>query len=435
MFSNQEVPLSEWHETVYKHITTAAFNLEGKTGKENGGKDSGNEIFDVPTFCFQIRRAIPLFEKKMGERQLNDIRMKLINDVASELKLECLVDGKEMCKRKVEDTQRLCFEAILVMLYTKRIMHSYISTKEEFFARYPEFAGFVDLEWYTLMVYRNVMVTAIKLLPSASGHKNHLLDLVTRITEGHTVKYKTGSGETKATKNRVLIFRREGEVQPVVKKKKLDDTTPAPDAGVKRACLETNQINDNDKNNLFHNVGAFNNNGDNNNNGNEYRNGNHNDYVGDDEADLELEHFEGMSELGDASIPCNDIGAVSNTSSSSSSSSFSSSLSSSTYGGLGSMMPSSYGISGNASAPSPWDSLIQDTLAKNPSGQLQLQEGLVNMDGHEMPLEERAGLSAYTRGFSCQSSLLQRQASAQDTEMFLMPFLELSSNIQRLKSG
>ena len=42
------------------------------------------------------------------------------------------------------------------------------------------------------------------------GKKSHLLDLVTRITEGHKQKYVTGGGQTGSTSLRVLIYEREG---------------------------------------------------------------------------------------------------------------------------------------------------------------------------------------------------------------------------------
>jgi hypothetical protein len=48
---------------------------------------------------------------------------------------------------------------------------------------------------------------------SPEGKKDHLLDLVTRLAEGKHKKYIAGSGETPWTSRRVLIYRREGNVQ------------------------------------------------------------------------------------------------------------------------------------------------------------------------------------------------------------------------------
>ena len=48
------------------------------------------------------------------------------------------------------------------------------------------------------------------ILITTTGKKSHLLDLVTRITEGYKQKYVTGGGQTGATSLRVLIYEREG---------------------------------------------------------------------------------------------------------------------------------------------------------------------------------------------------------------------------------
>ena len=51
------------------------------------------------------------------------------------------------------------------------------------------------------------------------GKKSHLLDLVTRIAEGHKQKYVTGGGQTGSTSLRVLIYEREGGtsgIKPII---------------------------------------------------------------------------------------------------------------------------------------------------------------------------------------------------------------------------
>eukprot|EP01035_Chromulina_nebulosa_P017498 gene17498-23054_t len=52
---------------------------------------------------------------------------------------------------------------------------------------------------------------AIQVIP-ASGNKGYLLDMVTRIVEGHRKKYITGSGATSDTLRRVKIYETEGNV-------------------------------------------------------------------------------------------------------------------------------------------------------------------------------------------------------------------------------
>ncbi len=78
---------------------------------------------------------------------------------------------------------------------------------------YPEFTSCDDKEKSTLLKFRNIMAVAIQVLPPKSK-KAHLLDLVTRIVEGSQVRYITGSGETLATRRRVLIYEREGNIVP-----------------------------------------------------------------------------------------------------------------------------------------------------------------------------------------------------------------------------
>ena len=59
-----------------------------------------------------------------------------------------------------------------------------------------------------------MMSIAILVLPPKSK-KAHLLDLVTRIVEGNEVRYITGSGETAATRRRVMIYELEGNITPL----------------------------------------------------------------------------------------------------------------------------------------------------------------------------------------------------------------------------
>ena len=54
-----------------------------------------------------------------------------------------------------------------------------------------------------------------QLVITPKNHKNHLLDIATRISEGKNMKYITGSGQTLATTRRVMIYEREGMIAPV----------------------------------------------------------------------------------------------------------------------------------------------------------------------------------------------------------------------------
>ena len=92
---------------------------------------------------------------------------------------------------------------------------------------YPEFVDesnplstdINDEEMYKLTIFRFVMKLAQLVIPP-KNNKARLLEITTRITEGYGTEYKTGSGQTKATARRVLIYEREGDVAPIPKRKK-----------------------------------------------------------------------------------------------------------------------------------------------------------------------------------------------------------------------
>lgn len=127
----------------------------------------------------------------------------------------------DVSRMKRTDNVRLAFETAFVMLFMRKPEHqSFLSNLifkdlTPFFEKYPEFQTDIDdLEISLLLTFRNVMAIAQSVIP-AKKHKNQLLDIVTRITEGRSQKYVTGSGQTEATSRRVLIFSREGDVQPI----------------------------------------------------------------------------------------------------------------------------------------------------------------------------------------------------------------------------
>ena len=56
------------------------------------------------------------------------------------------------------------------------------------------------------------MVVATPYIIPSKWNKEHLLDIVTRLTEGKEVKYITGGGQTSATKRRVLVYESAGTI-------------------------------------------------------------------------------------------------------------------------------------------------------------------------------------------------------------------------------
>ena len=68
------------------------------------------------------------------------------------------------------------------------------------------------VEKQKLFRFRNLMVVATPYIIPSKWNKEHLLDIVTRLTEGKEVKYITGGGQTSATKRRVLVYESAGTI-------------------------------------------------------------------------------------------------------------------------------------------------------------------------------------------------------------------------------
>ena len=78
--------------------------------------------------------------------------------------------------------------------------------------KYPEFLNIPyerEKELVLLLNFRNFMKVCTTAFPTAKFQKAHFLDIVTRLSEGHHMRYVTGSGAKAATERRVLIYERE----------------------------------------------------------------------------------------------------------------------------------------------------------------------------------------------------------------------------------
>jgi hypothetical protein len=150
-------------------------------------------------------------------------------------KISAKVMGKSVGKLSVADDVRLIFEASYILLYSDvtKAVSSYIGFPE-FYRKYPEFAEehhrIDPREKDTLLLFRNIMAVSQKVIPP-HHHKNHLIDLVTRLTEGKGIKYIVGSGQSDKTSRRVLIYRREGNV-PLISKTTSDSASGYSGGGV-----------------------------------------------------------------------------------------------------------------------------------------------------------------------------------------------------------
>jgi hypothetical protein len=116
--------------------------------------------------------------------------------------------------RKKEEI--LSFEAAIVLAYMKseycKPLHM---TMDEFAVKYPTFFApeISEEERNRLYEFCNC-VRVIQCLIPAKNNKEHILDLVSRLTEGFAVRRVTGTGMTVETRNRYDIIHKEGGLIP-----------------------------------------------------------------------------------------------------------------------------------------------------------------------------------------------------------------------------
>ena len=127
------------------------------------------------------------------------------------LEVAKLVGFFDISLMKREDENRLLFEVALIVLLSLKpdVVACPYPSIAVLLASYPEFESCEEDERIKLMYFANYMKYAQALLPPKQK-KAHLLDMVTRRTEGSTKKYVCGGGQTAATGRRVLIYEREG---------------------------------------------------------------------------------------------------------------------------------------------------------------------------------------------------------------------------------
>jgi hypothetical protein len=176
-----------------------------------------SDIFTTE-FCASLFTAFPLILNQIKHRaKFNDVSIDIVHQIAEN------VTGNNISRSDVHHEERLCFEMAFLDLYRNFAGPSvFINDQEAFLTKYPEFRGdgLIDAsEMAVLMKFRNNMALAMTVI-KATGHKNHLMDLVTRYTEGKGVAYIAGTGQSKKTSRRVLIFRREGNVPLITKASK-----------------------------------------------------------------------------------------------------------------------------------------------------------------------------------------------------------------------
>lgn len=151
---------------------------------------------------------MPKYHKYMSTTTLTQKTFKYIADEALKM------DGVVKCKSDSEDT--MIFEAaFLVLLHFKQDVRDKLCLDFDALKElYPEFVNNRDVdevELMKLLLYRNMMVVALQVIP-AKFKKTHLLDLVVRLSEGNKRKYCCGGGQSESVDRRVLIYEREGGI-------------------------------------------------------------------------------------------------------------------------------------------------------------------------------------------------------------------------------
>ncbi len=130
--------------------------------------------------------------------------------------------------RKKEDL--LSFEAVIVLAYMKSdYCDNCVTEFEQFLLKYPEFTRpeISADERAKLYEFSNCVNIVQRLIP-AKNNKEHILDLVSRLTEGFAVRRVTGTGMTVETRNRYEIIHREGGLTPQLRPERRIDRTLHP---------------------------------------------------------------------------------------------------------------------------------------------------------------------------------------------------------------
>jgi hypothetical protein len=168
---NEEIRTEQIYDEILNHIVN--FSFDKKLFNNN------NKI------CKSLQNSIPIMDRCCNSL---DINLKFACDIGSEQ------FGENLYKLKWCDEKRLCYEVSLLLIFSKRKECNELIWQNIniLISNYPEFLTCNHEELKKLLLFRNMMKIAIKLYP-ANKHKGHLLELVTRVTEGYQIKYITGS--------------------------------------------------------------------------------------------------------------------------------------------------------------------------------------------------------------------------------------------------
>ena len=185
-----------------------------------------NSILDTLGYSFSMdicNQMRPILEKSIHELEDAVVNYDKDNSTTKEKKQIMLAKDIaikngfiEMRSIKVEDERLLMFEVVVIILlslHPEKCKFKY-EDNHSLLAKYPEFQSIdKNVELDKLRAFANYMNFALHFI-TAKYNRQHVFNIVTKITDGKDVKYITGSGKTKSTADRVLIYNREGGIVP-----------------------------------------------------------------------------------------------------------------------------------------------------------------------------------------------------------------------------
>ena len=138
----------------------------------------------------------------------------------------CRRAGYEVHELPKDDERRLSVQALFLFVLRPHVPLKY-ETVATFVACYPDMHLYSLIELERLRVTANWMDLAFYTL-NPKNNKTFLMTLIPRICEGRLARYITGSGETRATADRVSIYRTEGKCAKIIRPPRKRTKIPLP---------------------------------------------------------------------------------------------------------------------------------------------------------------------------------------------------------------
>ena len=212
-----------------------------------------NSILDSLGYSFSMdicNQMRPILEKSIHELEDAVVNYDKDNSTTKEKKQITLAKEIaikngfiEMRSIKVEDERLLMFEIVVIILLSLHPEKCKFKYEDNYslLAKYPEFQSIdKNVELDKLRAFANYMNFALHFI-TAKYNRQHVFNIVTKITDGKDVKYITGSGKTKSTADRVLIYNREGGIVPKPRPVRTQQVITKPGAKVERKVHELQQ--------------------------------------------------------------------------------------------------------------------------------------------------------------------------------------------------